>query len=427
MYKLNPRKIFILLCFLFLTFLNSCNQKKEEFGSAESYDTASKCALDLSSTTETDLIIIRINWNDYQFQSNAQTWSNKIFGNCDGQQNNFWYKNSHGKSAYRAAKETDANGGGSANDGVITVSLNYNHPNPGSSGSFHSYLKEAISLADPYIDFSYFDSDGDASLSKTELQVMFLVSGYESAYGSGAPGVWAHKWSVCSNSSEGVSIPVTDGISSLLCTNGYSRFGELQGGHDATIGIIAHELGHALPGLPDLYSTTSANDGIGKHGLMSGGSWGYKTGEYSGATPVPMIAWSKIKAGYLSATEKSSSETSISLYSNLTNNFNPIKISVSTDEYYLLENREISATAYFSEGGILITHVLDNQSNQNTTSSKRVDVEEAEGTDLDTNGGNSGDSNDFWRSGNGTSFSENSKTVNNFSAAGSTMTLDISL
>ena len=69
----------------------------------------------------------------------------------------------------------------------------------------------------------------------------------------------------------------------------------------------------------------------------------------------------------------------------------------------------------------------ENQSNQNTTSSKKVDVEEAVGTDLDTNGGNLGDSNDFWRSGNGSSFTENSKTINNFSAAGSIMTIDISL
>ena len=72
----------------------------------------------------------------------------------------------------------------------------------------------------------------------------------------------AHKWNVCSGA-EGVTIPETDGISSLLCSNGYSRFGELQGDHDATIGIISHELGHALAGLPDLYSTNSANDGIG--------------------------------------------------------------------------------------------------------------------------------------------------------------------
>ena len=122
---------FCILVFVFtLPFLNSCNQKKEEFGNAQSYDTSSSCALDLSSTTQTDLLIIRINWNDYKFNSNAQTWSNTIFGNCEGQQNHFWYKNSHGKSAFRKAQEIDATGGGSANDGIITVSLNYNHPNP---------------------------------------------------------------------------------------------------------------------------------------------------------------------------------------------------------------------------------------------------------------------------------------------------------
>ena len=74
MFKLNLNKIFILFCILFLTFLNSCNQKQEEFGSAESYDTSSKCALDLSSTTQLDLLIIRINWNMYNvYQSLEKT------------------------------------------------------------------------------------------------------------------------------------------------------------------------------------------------------------------------------------------------------------------------------------------------------------------------------------------------------------------
>ena len=417
--------ILFFLCLWISLLLVSCNQNKEEFGTAQSYDMASSCALDLSSTTQTDLLIIRINWNDYQFQSNAQTWHNKIFGSCSGQLNEFWHENSLGKSAFRAVLETDATDDGSANDGIITVSLGYNHPNPGNSGTFHSYLKEAVNLADSYIDFSYYDADGDNSLSTTELQVMFLVAGYESAYASGAPGVWAHKWNVC-NYAESVTIPTTDGISDLLCSNGYSRFGELQSTHDATIGIIAHELGHALPGLPDLYSTDSSNDGIGRHGLMSGGSWGYKTGEYSGATPVHMVAYSKITAGYVSGTAKTSSESSISLYSNLTSNFNVIKLSVSSTEYYLIENREISATGYFTTGGILITHILSSQSNQNTTSSKFIDVEEASGTDLDTYGGNAGDSDDYWTSGN-SSFIENSKTVSNYSAAGSTMTFNLSL
>ena len=169
MCRFEYNKIIFFFCLWISLFLVSCNQKTEEFGAAESYDWDSNCPLDLSSTSQIDLIIIRINWNDYQFQSNAYTWHKKIFGRCSGQMNEFWYENSLGKSLFRAAKEFDATDGGSVNDGVITVSLDFNHPNPGSDGSFHSYLKAAVVLADSYIDFSYYDTNGDNSLSKNEL------------------------------------------------------------------------------------------------------------------------------------------------------------------------------------------------------------------------------------------------------------------
>ena len=61
--------------------------------------------------------------------------------------------------------------------------------------------------------------------------------------------------------------------SSYYGQNGYSQFGELHGfsagiSWDATIGVMAHELGHAYFDLPDLYDTTEASSGIGAFGLM---------------------------------------------------------------------------------------------------------------------------------------------------------------
>ena len=89
---------------------------------------------------------------------------------------------------------------------------------------------------------------------------------------------------------------------------------------------------------------------------MSSGSWVIKLENIVGQVQFNDCLV-KIKAEYISATEKTSSETGIKLYSNLSNNFNPIKIPVSTSEYYILENREITSTGYFTEGGVLITHV----------------------------------------------------------------------
>ena len=53
-------------------------------------------------------------------------------------------------------------------------------------------------------------------------------------------GIWAH--ASCLYPS-----PTLDGYSIGECGyQGYSTFGERQGNHDATIGVIAHELGHSL-------------------------------------------------------------------------------------------------------------------------------------------------------------------------------------
>ena len=45
----------------------------------------------------------------------------------------------------------------------------------------------------------------------------------------------------------------------------------------STIGVFAHEFGHAL-GLPDLYDTDYTSEGVGNWSLMAGGSWNYSGG-----------------------------------------------------------------------------------------------------------------------------------------------------
>ena len=107
------------------------------------------------------------------------------------------------------------------------------------------WFVDALGKADPYIDFSTYDADSDGHLSKKELQVMFIVAGGESAAGI-VPGIWAHASCLLTNET-------FDGYKIGECGyQGYSTFGERQWNHDATIRIIAHELGHAIFCFPDL-------------------------------------------------------------------------------------------------------------------------------------------------------------------------------
>ena len=390
------------------------------------------------------------------FKSNTNCWANKIFDNGSGQLNEYWQEVSYGKFMLYPAEETH----GTINDGIISVSLSGNHPNFGKDVSPTPWFTDALKKADPYIDFSKYDNNSDTYLSKSELQVMFLVAGGESAVGS-VPGIWGHASCLWPS-------PILDGYSIGECGyQGYSTFGERQGGYDGTIGIIAHELGHALFCLPDLYDTSGTGSGIGNFGLMSGGSWGYKSGERGGQTPVHPTAWSKSKtdgswcynwyantANYNGLVFElpdniSSSSSSVTLYHSTHPNYNTkiINIPGKTNEYFMLEN--IGHEGYQAGldliigggdniSGIAIWHIDDNQSSNSDYTHKIVDLEEANDTGLDIRT-HDGKQTNLYFMGNKTEFSNstdpNSKTydetssgitINNISAAGDSMTFDIS-
>ena len=406
------------------------------------------------------------------FKSGTSCWANKIFGTGSGQLNEYWQEVSYGKFMVYPAEETH----GTANDGIITVSLSGNHPNfalMGKEGGKdpEPWFLDAVSKADPYIDFSKYDTDADGHLSTKEFQVMFLVAGFETAAGN-IPGIWGQAG--CFWTEE-----TYDGYHIGECAyQGYSAFGERQGNHDATIGVIAHELGHAIFCYPDLYDITEKSSGIGLFGLMSAGSWGSKQGEYGGATPVHLMAWSKYKSDgslcykdilSLDGTENtanfnnvvfelpdniSSNTSSVTLYHTTHTNFNTkiINISGKTKEYFMLEN--IGHDGYQAgldyllwgndnTSGIAIWHIDDNQSNNGVdVNHKLVDLEEAADAGMDLPGSNpnshSGKQTNLFFSDNKTEFSDstdpNSKTysgtssgitIDNISAAGDSMTFDI--
>jgi hypothetical protein len=187
----------------------------------------------------------------------------------------------------------------------------------------------------------------------------------------------------------------------------YAQFGERHwdldynhGGNDATIGIIAHELGHAALGLYDLYDTDLSSEGIGDFGLMGGGNWARKAGEAPGTTPVHMTGWSKVYAGFV-LPETIGSQTNVAASATSDNSYKLYKIETGkTGEYFLVENRAnrgydkglyVLHGAGSYEGGLSILHVDDNLlgicSYNNTCNDnenhKMVDIEEANNAGLD--------------------------------------------
>lgn len=339
-----------------------------------------------------------------------------LFGASDSV-SDYYSKTSYSSMTITPATESS----GTANDGFVGwLRLKDSHPNTGSSIDTRNQqiAKDAIRAADPYINYSSYDDNGDGIIKPTELSILIIVAGYEAAYSGDSPSVWAHQWYMY-----GVGYPIVDGKT----IQQYAQFGEKHGDHLATFGVMAHELGHLMFTLPDLYDTDTSNGGsfgIGYFDLMGAGSWGAAFGANPGSSPTQLSAWSK---EYLSWGEVNTvpSTQMVSFPNADGNNASIFRINPSdSNQYFLLENRQFTGydagfqrqTGVSGHGGLVIYHIDKLKTGQwpraNTVNAdeddKGVDVEEAnEGSlgysmlDTYTHGAAT---NMFFFSGNNTSF-----------------------
>ena len=257
-------------------------------------------------------------------------------------------------------------------------------------------VEDAVALADPRVDFSKYDNDGDGVVDG--LIVIHAGCGAE-WYGC-LNEIWSHQW-------------VTNTPLSVDGKTVYPYSTEPEywsSPNDMTVGVFAHEVGH-LFGLPDLYDTDYSSEGVGEWSLMGGGSWnGVKN---MGESPAWPDAWSRLKLGWsnvdnvmserlgavFSAAETSPTVTRLFPYNNTTGK-----------EYFLIENRQAyDYDAYLPGQGLLIWHVDENIGSNNLECAQvnnwvcsnqhyKVALEQADGNfDLECSSGycpNRGDSGD---------------------------------
>jgi M6 family metalloprotease-like protein len=483
----KPVGLFLILFVSPLLFSLSCSKKEEESSSSSTSTQSSTCVskrtftsvtksshkvetkrsknslMDfsglnrtLTASTKVPLLVVRVQYADATFQSSETSWANKIFGTSDGQMNHYLAETTYNKLQFNPITETS----GTANDGLVTVTMSGNHPNT-QKDSWNSYAFTAITAVDSSVNFASYDNDSNGKLSVSELQVIFLVAGGESASSINTPGgVWGMATGLafdpngdgyvlntpCTSSSEECNGVEMDNVWFLGLNstgqNGFSQFGERQGSSstntwDATIGVMAHELAHAYLLLPDLYCTSGSCAGIGNFGLMGGGAWGYKSSsEKSGATPVHLSAWSKENLSICTPQTVSSGTNSLTLPAVYQSSIHAAscgiyKATTSTSgEYFLFENRstggydkgfnylllngsESTVVESSYSGGLAIWHVKDilstcyENNTCETQSPPLVDLEEANNPDLDS-GSSSGRTTHLFYNGNSVSFSNSS-------------------
>ncbi|MBI3161138.1 MAG: M6 family metalloprotease domain-containing protein [Chloroflexi bacterium] len=317
--------------------------------------------------------------------TDAAYWNNKIFG-VNGSVRKYYLEASYGNLSLLPAPENY----GAIRDGIIGwIKLPYNHPNSGRNISMRNQAlsKDAILASAPYVDYSIFDSNNDGYVSSTELHIVVVAAGYETAFGASNacyPSLWAHYAGF-----DEVGAPEADGkiIGDVHNGGRYVQMGEwhcadIPGrnpGAPATIGIIAHELGHSL-NLPDLYDVSGRSAGIGVWGLMGTGTWN-TTSDLLGELPAYHDAWSKWYEGWVTPTQSRGlalaqsipqAETSPVVYQ-LLDNPNGVdwtfQARSGSGEYFLVENRQlVGFDAALPGCGLLIWHIdegvpFDNSAN----------------------------------------------------------------
>ncbi len=359
-----------------------------------------------SGTFSGNILFILAEFSDHSGTYSESSWGDFISLNIA----DFFDASSYGQVSLSPAIESS----GDPDNGVVGwVNLGYPHPDTGdSTGPDNRTLAEnAIIAADPFIDYSSYDGNLDGYVDSDELAVVVIVAGFEKAYNpSYTPSVWGHKWST-------LSVTTVDGVivgDYHFDTGGYAQFGEIHNSHQATMGIMVHELGHLIFRLPDLYDTDGSSCGIGAWGVMSSGSWGKASSDsYSGETPVLPCAWVRYNRGWADGSEGSGTVSITGAGETAATGSNTVfRASTElTDEYFLVENRQpvgydrgLERWLGTGFGGLTIWHVDEGQANNEDDDHRLVDLEEADGTQMA--GSDYGSKTDLWYQGNSVLFND---------------------
>jgi len=215
--------------------------------------------------------------------------------------------------------------------------------------------------------------------------------------GGGANTIWPHASKVAY---------FTDGYTTKdgVKVYSYATSNEVSGSADAYsilaldgIGTFAHEFGHVL-GLDDLYITASNvnNETPGYWDLMASGVYNCKRNSYrnSSCTPPNFSAFERMSLGWLTPKELTSND-SIKTLKDLSKN-EAFVLYDDNDEFFLIENRQQSKWDECLPGhGLLIWHIdyiqsiWEHNAINNTEGHPYVDLEEADKSNTDGDGGDS--------------------------------------
>ena len=213
-------------------------------------------------------------------------------------------------------------------------------------------VSEAVKLADKDVNFADYDWNRDGEVD----QVYIIYAGYSEEQGAASYCIYSHEWDLESalsfdNGGDGAILLDNVWINTYACS---SELKDFNGKKMNGIGTMCHEFSHCL-GLPDLYDTDNNNVfGMNSWSVMDYGSY-----NGDGHCPCGYTSYERWSAGWLEPVELTAT-TTVTDMKPVTDTPEAYIIynDANHDEYYLLENRQLSSWDEANSGhGLLILHV----------------------------------------------------------------------
>ncbi|MCK4894971.1 MAG: M6 family metalloprotease domain-containing protein, partial [Calditrichia bacterium] len=347
-------------------------------------------------------IAILVDFSDNVSQVNASFFDNLMYGTGNGTVRHYYDEVTYGNLTVVTLNLPSSMGWLRAPQ-TYAYYVNNNNGFGSYPQNAQKLAEDVIALANPLVDFSQYDNDGDGY-----VDALFIIhSGPGAEFTGSNNDIWSHKWGT-------FSPQLVDGVYAYV----YSMEPEYwQNPGDMTCGVYAHEMGHAVFGLPDVYDRDGSSRGLGRWSLMAGGSWNGSLGN----SPAHPDAWNRVQMGYVTPHNITTDTTGYSL-PDIQNNQSMVRLWTHGNpgnQYFLVENRQrLGYDAALPQAGMCIYHVDESVNTQNDrewypgyTNSGHylVALEQADGLwqlEMNSNSGNSGDP--FPGSGNSRTFDDNS-------------------
>ncbi|MFA5781762.1 MAG: M6 family metalloprotease domain-containing protein, partial [Bacteroidales bacterium] len=205
------------------------------------YNNAAKGAKGFPTTGTRKYLLILANFNNTSTtytQAQFNNYMNQVNYNSTGSFRDYYLENSYGQLTVNTTV-------------TVWVTVPNTHDYYGPDTKWGEFAYEAVKAANPTVDYSQYDNDGDGIVDG----VAIIHQGRGQEESGNVNDIWSHSWDLAS-AGYNATQRTFDGVR----VYSYTANPEKNSSGIVTIGVMCHEFGHTL-GAPDFYDTDYGTGG----------------------------------------------------------------------------------------------------------------------------------------------------------------------